>query len=63
MLYCSIVSELVSCRIGAAVRLALAGAFDGRIVDICDDVPPTIYELVHFVGRDMDELSEPMPDL
>ncbi|WP_443971417.1 NAD-dependent epimerase/dehydratase family protein [Sphingobium sp. CR28] len=48
--------------IAGAVKLALAGAFDGQIVNICDDAATTIYELVRFVGKDMDASSEPMPD-
>ena len=48
--------------IAAAVKLALTGAFDGRIVNISDDAATTIYELVRFVGTDMDASSQPMPD-
>jgi UDP-glucose 4-epimerase len=38
------------------------GAFDGRIVNISDDAATTIFELVGFVGKDMEESSEPMRD-
>lgn len=48
--------------IAVAINRALAGAFDGRIVNISDDAATTIYELVRFVGKDMDASSEPMPD-
>lgn len=48
--------------IATAVSLALTGALDGRIVNISDDAATTIYELVRFVGMDMDASSQPMPD-
>lgn len=48
--------------IAAAIQLALTGAFDGRIVNIADDAATTLYELVRFVGKDMEGSSEPMPD-
>lgn len=48
--------------IAGAIKLALAGAFDGRIVNISDDAATTIFELVRLVGKNMDELSQPMPD-
>ncbi len=44
----------------AAVSLAVVGAFDGRIVNISDEAPTTIYELVGLVGETMDPSSEPM---
>lgn len=46
--------------IAAAMQLALAGAFDGRIVNLSDEAPTTIYELVGLVGHDMAPSSEPM---
>ncbi|MDS1135383.1 hypothetical protein [Nitratireductor indicus] len=49
--------------IATAIELTLTDAFDGRIVNICDDAATTIYELVRFVGEDMDKSSEPMRDL
>jgi len=48
--------------IAAAIEFALTGAFDRRIVNISDDTATTIYELVRFVGGDMDASSEPMSD-
>ena len=48
--------------VAGAITLALTGAFDGRIVNISDDAATTIYELVRFVGADMDPSSDPMPD-
>jgi len=46
--------------IATAMTLALAGAFDGRIVNLSDDAPTTIYELVRLAGGQMDPSSEPM---
>lgn len=46
--------------IAMAMTLAIAGAFDGRIVNISDEAPTTIYELTRLVGETMDPSSEPM---
>jgi nucleoside-diphosphate-sugar epimerase len=46
--------------IATAMKLALAGAFDGRIVNVSDEAPTTIYELVKLVGHDMAPSSEAM---
>lgn len=46
--------------IATVTTLALAGAFDGHIVNISDEAPTTIYELVRIVGETMDPSSEPM---
>lgn len=46
--------------IATAVKLALAGAMDGRIVNIGDDAPTSIYELVALVGGSMAPSSEPL---
>ncbi len=40
--------------IAAAIRLALDGVLDGRIVNIADDAPTTIFELVHLAGGAME---------
>jgi nucleoside-diphosphate-sugar epimerase len=48
--------------IATAVKLALAGRFDGRIVNISDEAPTTIYELVRLIGADMEPSSEAMPN-
>lgn len=48
--------------IAAAVTLAVAGTFDGRIVNLSDEAPTTIYELVGLVGETMDPSSQPMHD-
>jgi len=41
-------------NIAVAVRLALAGTFDGRIVNISDEAPTTVYELAGLVGQKME---------
>ncbi|WP_157220896.1 NAD-dependent epimerase/dehydratase family protein [Flavisphingomonas formosensis] len=46
--------------IATAMKLALAGIFDGRIVNITDEAPTTIYELVKLIGHNMAPSSEPM---
>ncbi len=48
--------------IATATKLALDGTFDGRIVNIADEAPTTIYELVGLVGESMSPSCEPMPD-
>jgi nucleoside-diphosphate-sugar epimerase len=46
--------------IATAMKLALSGAFDGRIVNISDEAPTTIYELVGLVGDDMRPSADAM---
>lgn len=46
--------------IAAAVRMALEGSMDGRIVNIADDAAPSIYELVKLAGGGMNPSSEPL---
>jgi UDP-glucose 4-epimerase len=46
--------------IATAMKLAMAGAFDGRIVNIADEAPTTIYELVGLVGHQMELSSKAM---
>jgi len=48
--------------IATSMRLALRGAFDGRTVNIVDDAPTTIHELVAMVGEPMQASSAPLPD-
>lgn len=48
--------------IATAVELALVGAFDGRIVNIADDAPLSIYELVGLAGGTMKPSAEPAND-
>lgn len=48
--------------IATAMNMALAGAMDGRIVNISDEAPTSIYELVQLVGEAMESSSEPLQD-
>lgn len=48
--------------IATAMEMALAGAFDGRTVNIADDAPLSIYELVGLAGGAMTSSAEPAPD-
>lgn len=46
--------------IATAMRLALTGAMDGRIVNIVDDAPTSIYELAELVADTIAPSSEPL---
>lgn len=46
--------------IATAMTLALTGAMDGRIVNIADEAPTSIYELVALVGGTMEPSSVPL---
>jgi UDP-glucose 4-epimerase len=46
--------------IATAVKLALEGRFDGRIVNISDDAPSSIYELAALVGEKLEASAEPL---
>jgi len=46
--------------IATAARLALNGAFDGRIVNISDEAPTSIYELAALVGQRLEPSSGPL---
>lgn len=46
--------------IATAIRLALTGALDGRIVNIVDEAPNSIYELAQLVGDRVEPSSEPL---
>lgn len=46
--------------VASAIELALRGAFDGRIVNIADEAPLSIYELANVVGASLDPSSEPL---
>lgn len=48
--------------IATAVSMALAGKMDGRVVNISDEAPTSIYELVRLVGETMESSSEPLPN-
>lgn len=46
--------------IAVAFELALSGALDGRIVNITDDAPVTVYELSQYAGDPLPESAEPL---
>lgn len=46
--------------IATAMHLALTGAMDGRIVNIVDEAPTSIYELAGLVGETMEPSVEPL---
>ena len=48
--------------VARAVELALTGAMDGRIVNIVDDAPSTVYELASLVGSPIEPSAEPLTD-
>jgi UDP-glucose 4-epimerase len=48
--------------VAGAVELALTGAMDGRIFNICDDAPTTLYEMASLVGSFIEPSAEPLTD-
>jgi nucleoside-diphosphate-sugar epimerase len=46
--------------IATAMNMALTGVMDGRIINISDEAPTSIYELVQLVGQKMGSSSEPL---
>lgn len=46
--------------IATATKLALSGKMDGNIVNIVDEAPTSIYELVELVGGTMEPSAEPL---
>ncbi|GAS95574.1 NAD-dependent epimerase/dehydratase [Mycolicibacterium canariasense] len=48
--------------IATATRIALTGAWDGRIVNITDEAPTSLYELVEIGGGAMDPSSQALKD-
>lgn len=46
--------------IAEAVILALGGAMDGRIVNLTDEAPTSIYELLQLIGETMEPSAEPL---
>lgn len=43
-----------------AVKMALDGRMDGRIVNISDDTPMSLYELLQLAGEPMESSAEPL---
>lgn len=46
--------------VALAFRLALSGALDGRIVNITDDAPVTVYEMAQYAGSPIEGSTEPL---
>lgn len=43
-----------------AVEMALQGTMDGKVVNIADEAPTTLYELLQLVGQPMTPSAEPL---
>lgn len=43
-----------------AIEMALQGVMDGRVVNIADEAPTTLYELLQLVGEPMSPSAEPL---
>ena len=48
--------------VAAAVELALTGAMDGLVVNVCDDAPATLYEMARLAGSPIESSAEPLSD-
>lgn len=48
--------------IAKAIKLALDGAFDRRVVNVADEAPSSIYELAGLLGNRLESMSEPLPN-
>lgn len=55
-------SMIHHCDIATAVNLALEGRFDGRIVNIVDEAPMSVYEIANIVGALVEPSSHPLAD-
>lgn len=46
--------------VASAFELALTGVMDGKIVNICDDAPTSLYEMASVVGLAIEGSAEPL---
>ena len=46
--------------IAVAVRLALTGVMDGRVVNVTDDAPVTVFEMASLAGQPIEGSAEPL---
>ncbi len=46
--------------VAAVAALALAGLMDGRIVNVTDDAPVTVYEMTQLAGNPIEASNEPL---
>jgi UDP-glucose 4-epimerase len=42
------------------VRLALSGALDGRIANVTDDAPVTVFDMARLAGAPIDGSAQPL---
>jgi nucleoside-diphosphate-sugar epimerase len=48
--------------VATVVRLALTGRMDGRVVNVTDDAPVTVFEMAELAGDPIGGSSEPLPN-
>jgi UDP-glucose 4-epimerase len=48
--------------VAVVVRMALTGALDGRVVNLTDDGPVTVFELAQLAGDPIEGSAEPLVD-
>ena len=46
--------------VAVAMRMALTGVTDNRVVNLTDDAPVTVYEMTQFAGRPVEPSAEPL---
>lgn len=46
--------------VASAFQLALTGVMDGKIVNICDDAPTSLYEMARAAGLEIEGSAEPL---
>jgi UDP-glucose 4-epimerase len=46
--------------VAVVMRLALGGAMDGRVVNVTDDAPVTVFEMAFLAGEPIDGSAEPL---
>ena len=46
--------------VATVMRLALAGVMDGRIVNVTDDAPVSVYEMADSAGNPIAAIAEPL---
>jgi nucleoside-diphosphate-sugar epimerase len=46
--------------IAVAMRLALTGVMDGRVVNVTDDAPVTVFEMASLAGQPIEGSAEPL---
>uniref|UniRef100_UPI003F715975 NAD-dependent epimerase/dehydratase family protein n=1 Tax=Dyadobacter sp. TaxID=1914288 RepID=UPI003F715975 len=48
--------------IANAIKMALTGKIDGHVVNISDECPMSVYELLQLIGVKMESSSKPLTD-